>query len=65
MLEWIAYHRALGVEHFVIGDNGGSDLTSELLLALDAAGLIVRLDWRAEVAFPSASALPQSSGCVA
>jgi hypothetical protein len=51
LLEWIAYHRALGVEQFVIGDNGGSDFTSELLLALDAAGLIVRLDWRREVAF--------------
>lgn len=51
LLEWVAYHRALGVEQFVIGDNGGSDLTSELLMALDAAGLVVRLDWRGEVAF--------------
>ena len=48
LLEWIAYHRALGVESFILGDNGGSDRTSELLHALDAAGVIHRLDWRAE-----------------
>jgi Glycosyl transferase family 2 len=51
LLEWIAYHRALGVEAFVLGDNGGSDHTSELLQALDAAGLVMRLDWQGEIAF--------------
>ena len=51
LLEWIAYHRALGVETFVLGDNGGSDQTSELIQALDAAGLVLRLDWRGEIAF--------------
>ncbi len=45
LLEWIAYHRALGVEHFLIGDNGGDDGTSELLQALAAAGVIRRTDW--------------------
>lgn len=51
LLEWIAYHRALGIESFLIGDNGGADLTSELLQALDAVGLIRRLDWRGELDF--------------
>jgi hypothetical protein len=46
LLEWIAYHRALGVELFVLGDNGGADHTSELLMALAACGLVERLDWR-------------------
>ena len=52
LTEWIAYHRALGVQHFIIGDNGGDDGTSEKLRALDAAGIIVRLDWRERQAFP-------------
>lgn len=46
LVEWIAYHRVLGVRRFFIADNGGEDGTSEVLQALDAAGLIVRLDWR-------------------
>jgi hypothetical protein len=51
LLEWIAYHRALGIESILIGDNGGTDHTSELLQALDAAGMIQRLDWRGEINF--------------
>ncbi|MBI3702329.1 MAG: glycosyltransferase family 2 protein [Rhizobiales bacterium] len=51
LLEWIAYHRALGIESIVIGDNGGADHTSELLQALAAAGAIQRLDWRGQSAF--------------
>lgn len=51
LLEWMAYHRALGISSFVLGDNGGSDHTSVLLQALDAAGLATRLDWRGELAF--------------
>jgi hypothetical protein len=46
LIEWIAYHRVLGVRQFFLADNGGDDGTSELLQALDSAGLIVRLDWR-------------------
>jgi hypothetical protein len=45
LFEWIAYHRALGVESFVLGDNGGADRTSELLQLLDAANVVRRLDW--------------------
>jgi hypothetical protein len=51
LLEWIAYHRALGVELFLIGDNGGTDSTSTLLQSLDHLGLIQRHDWRGETAF--------------
>jgi hypothetical protein len=51
LIEWIAYHRALGVSSFVLGDNGGDDHTSALLALLDAAGVARRLDWRGEVAF--------------
>jgi hypothetical protein len=51
LLEWIAYHRALGVEQFVLGDNGGNDGTSELLIELHRAGIIERTDWRDAKAF--------------
>lgn len=51
LVEWIAYHRVLGVPRFFVADNGGDDGTSELLQALDAAGLIVRLDWREAMYF--------------
>jgi len=51
LLEWISYHRALGVSSFVLGDNGGDDHTSEILQLLDAAGEVHRLDWIGEVAF--------------
>jgi hypothetical protein len=62
LLEWIAYHRALGVETFMLGDNGGTDHTSELLQALDSLGIIKCLDWRSDVAIQSrfyADAIPR------
>jgi hypothetical protein len=43
VLEWIAHHRALGVESFYIADNVSDDGTSELLQALDARGVIRRI----------------------
>jgi hypothetical protein len=46
LMEWIAYHRMLGVSGFVLADNDGDDGTSELLCALDRAGIIVRIDLR-------------------
>jgi Glycosyl transferase family 2 len=46
ILEWIAYHRVLGVKVFFLADNGGSDQTSTLLQDLSATGLILRFDWR-------------------
>ena len=48
LLEWIAYHRVLGIRAFLIADNGGADNTSELLQDLHERGIIYRLDWRAE-----------------
>ena len=40
MLEWLAYHRVLGVDRFVIYDNESSDGTSELLATLARQGLL-------------------------
>ncbi len=51
LLEWIAYHRALGIETFLLGDNGGDDDTSEMIFALDEAGLVHRTDWLGAQAF--------------
>jgi Glycosyl transferase family 2 len=51
LLEWIAYHRALGINMFLLADNGGDDNTSELLIALDRCGLAKRFDWRDQIGF--------------
>jgi Glycosyl transferase family 2 len=51
LLEWIAYHRALGIDTFLLADNGGDDTTSELLQELDQQQLIKRFDWRAQQRF--------------
>lgn len=40
VLEWVAYHRLLGVERFFIADNGGDDDMTPLLAALDRAGIV-------------------------
>jgi SAM-dependent methyltransferase len=45
LLEWIAYHRVLGVHNFYLGDNGGDDGTTELLQKLHRSGIVVRADW--------------------
>ena len=46
LLEWIAYHRGLGINAFLLADNGGDDATSELLQELDRHHLAKRFDWR-------------------
>ena len=43
MLEWIAYHRAIGVENFFIADNDSNDGTSEILEALAIHGIVQRM----------------------
>jgi hypothetical protein len=43
VLEWIAHHRALGVETFYIADNVSDDGTSELLQALHERGVVRRI----------------------
>ncbi len=45
ILEWIAYHKALFVEHFYIYDNESSDGTTDILGALHQAGLITHVPW--------------------
>src|SRR5262245_52934454 len=45
LLEWIAYHRALGVSLFLLGDHSGLDETSRLLRLLHERRIIWRFDW--------------------
>ena len=40
ILEWVAYHRVLGVDRFFIADNGSDDGTSQLLAALHVIGVV-------------------------
>ena len=40
IVEWIAYHRAIGVDNFLIYSNGCEDGTEEILARLDALGII-------------------------
>ena len=49
IVEWVAYHRAIGVDHFLIYTNGCSDGTSELLDRLQGMGILQHRnndDWR-------------------
>ena len=44
ILEWIAYHRSvIGITDFIIADNASDDGTTQLLQALDQAGIIKRV----------------------
>ncbi|MBU2994054.1 glycosyltransferase family 2 protein [Octadecabacter sp. 1_MG-2023] len=45
IVEWVAYYDLLGFK-MIVADNGGNDDTSRLLSALDAAGIIDRVDFR-------------------
>ncbi|PRE86561.1 glycosyltransferase family 2 protein [Burkholderia multivorans] len=40
ILEWIAYHRAIGIDYFLIADNESEDGSAELLGGLEKAGFI-------------------------
>lgn len=44
ILEWVAHHRLQGVERFIVGDNDGSSPQSDLLIKLDEAGIIERVN---------------------
>ncbi|MGO0272806.1 glycosyltransferase family 92 protein [Escherichia coli] len=44
LLEWIAYHRVVGVTGFVIADNGSRDGSRELLTSLARLGMVTVLD---------------------
>jgi hypothetical protein len=43
--EWIAYHLALGVEHFFLYDNGSDDNTPEITTKYSNAGLLTHIIW--------------------
>lgn len=43
--EWLAFHLALGVDHFFIYDNGSTDGSAELLERYINHGLVTRIDW--------------------
>jgi hypothetical protein len=47
LLEWVAWHRVMGIDAFLLADNGGDDGTSEMLAALAGreTGVVV-FDWR-------------------
>lgn len=45
LLEWIAYHKVLGVEGFIIADNGSRDGSSELLGQLARLGIVDLFDF--------------------
>jgi Glycosyl transferase family 2 len=52
LLEWIAYHRVLGIKAFLLGDNTESDdPTSALLQALHERKVVFRFDWRGRTHF--------------
>lgn len=48
ILEWIAYHRCLGIHNFYIADNISSDGSSELLIALDKINILNRIGYPTE-----------------
>ena len=43
LLEWIAYHRVMGVQRFFIADNESTDGTTEILEALAQHGIVHRM----------------------
>nr|WP_279308234.1 glycosyltransferase family 92 protein [Niveispirillum sp. BGYR6] len=45
LLEWLAFHRVIGVDHFLIFDNESSDGTSEMLESLSREGWVERVHW--------------------
>ncbi|MGP9765422.1 glycosyltransferase family 2 protein [Halomonas sp. AOP13-D3-9] len=40
LIEWLAFHLAVGASHFLIADNESDDGTRELLISLSHAGLV-------------------------
>lgn len=45
LLEWIAYHRVIGVSHFLIANNDSTDDTPVLLKRLQSLGLVTTIDF--------------------
>lgn len=45
LLEWLAWYRLLGVDHFFVYDNVSDDGTSQRLMRLEDAGVLTRVHW--------------------
>ena len=60
VLEWLAYHRVIGVDQVVIVSNGSTDGSDELLTALAAAGELTFLRTT-----PARGVAPQSAAVAA
>ena len=59
LLEWIAYHRAIGVDHIYLYSNENDDESDGLLAALADAGAIT---WVDSVSAPNTPAQPKAYG---
>jgi len=45
LIEWIAYHKLIGIDHFYIADNSSTDGTRNLLHKLEKIGIVTLVDW--------------------
>ena len=45
LAEWIAFHRLVGVDHFILYDNGSEDRPEEVLEPFVAEGVVTLLPW--------------------
>lgn len=45
LIEWIAYHRAIGIDRFLIYENESTDNTLNLLENLDINGIVTCIKW--------------------
>jgi glycosyltransferase involved in cell wall biosynthesis len=52
LLEWIAYHRIQGVEHFILFDNDSTDGTFETIRSLERVGLATCFRWPNRLRYP-------------
>lgn len=43
VLEWVAFHRAVGIDHFFVADNGSDDGTTAILADLAQAGVVTHI----------------------
>ncbi len=52
LLEWIAWHRCLGIEDFFIADNASRDGTTALLAALHTEGIVTHIPFPGQPGVP-------------
>jgi hypothetical protein len=58
LLEWIAYHRVIGVDHFYLLDNESSDGSFQLLSALQKAGIVTLIRWPNRISYAGFEGIP-------